>query len=443
MNADLILFLYFLFAFLSLVYSWIRSRRKILHPHFMFTVMLILYISDFLVRGYEDQNLRYISPNDIYYYQYIILFILSLIVFLTSLISSKRLENQFQYLHLERIRNTGVRARRLILLIATLLLALEIWKRFGSVGWSIDEVITQSFSARGQRDWDISAYSGNFLFSLVTILLPLASVAFAFLFSIEKGVMRLFTLTLFGFVLLILITNGSRTPVALSFAAIAIFLMQRPGWQGLVKRCTVVALTCVFMVNSFSIMLNYRSTGYLEKVYYNKSDSLFFAYHQDDSYYRAIYAYAHADHSNESWDPVLFIKTIAANPIPRVFWPEKPILTQEFYGRYKLDYVTNSFLGEIVAMAGVNLSIIFSIIIGCGIYLIIFNAQRFLLAPMGIAVYLIIALYTYMCLRSLLNVTHFIYLPIFAVIVSYLLKNFHTRIRLKNAGHISLRERQP
>lgn len=385
----------------------------------MFTIMLVIFLSDFLVRGYADDNISHIPKSEAYQYQLIVLLILTMVVFSTALVNSPRLEGNFR--HAKITINLSQKSRRILYIAAFSLLMFDVTKRLSAVEWSLNEVIRQSLLPRGTSDWALAANSGNFLFSITTILLPLAAVVFAYLITSTHGLQKFILFLLFGFTLILLITNGSRTPVAVSLGALALFAVRQQRSLG-IRIVTLVVMVGMLAMTLSAMYLN-RASGYLS----GGDNNLSLTYHQDDSYYRALYAYAHADRSAESWDPVVFFTTIAVNPVPRALWPNKPVLSSEFYGGFKLDYVTNLFLGEMVAMTGVNLSILVSPAVGFTLYLIMFNAQRLLILPMGIVAYLILGLYTYMSMRSLQNIMQFIYLPFFSVALALTLRAIQGR----------------
>lgn len=413
--------LHWVFILLVLAFSWRRSQA-VLHPHFIFTTIICVHLVDFLVRGYDDKNWKFIPEGKIYDFQLIILTIFSITVFLTSMVRSRKIEmwSRNAASHIA----VGSKVRIIIMLLILALVLAEAIKRFSTVDWSLSEVIHQSLMPRGQRDWDQLQYSGNFLFAIITILLPLAGIAAGYLTVVGGVLLRLIAFSSMMIILLVLITNGSRTPVValLAFTSFFWYLQQRTTFMRLIA----MAVASTAIVISTSIMYIYRSYGFVsERVHVSQDFNLI--YHIDDSYYRAVFAYHHADKGVEHWDPLLFFYTIIVNPIPRVIWPNKPLLTSDFYGGYKLDYVTNLFLGEIVAMTGVYGTIIFTPIVGLLLYLILFNAQKLIKMPMGLVVYLLFALYIYMCTRSLLNLTHFFYLPAFAMIIVALLNQLQRK----------------
>lgn len=407
--------LHWLVLVFSIAFSWKRSRA-ILHPHFVFTTIICVPLVDFLVRGYDVETINFISKEKVYEFQIIILVILFITVLLTSMVSSKKLEiwsrNASRHLHV------GRKVRIVILLLVVSIVLADVFKRFSSVDWSMSEVISQSLMPRGQRDWDQLQYAGNFLFAITTILLPLAGIASGYLTILGGILLRLIALLSMIFILLVLITNGSRTPVVMVLASAGFFwyLKQRTAFM----RLTAIAVALGLIAISTSIMYSSRAYGFLSNSA-QANQALNLIYHMDDSYYRAILAYYHADRGVEYWDPLFFFYTITVNPIPRALWPNKPVLASDFYGEYKLDYVANLFIGEMVAMTGVNWTILFSPILGLLLYLILFKAQKLIRMPMGLAAYILFALYVYMCTRSLQNLTQFIYLPAFTMIAVILI----------------------
>ncbi len=415
MGTSFVYGLHWVFVVGALMFSWRRSRH-FLHPHFLFTGMLVFFLLDFLMRGYDDPNIEYIPESDLLIYQLMILSILTIIVFATSFVKYPLIES---YLHFaSNFSNLKLKsnARRPIFLVSFVILGAELYKRLYIVDWSLDEVIRQSLGPRGDRDWTLEIFAGNYLFAIITILLPIAAVAAAYLFATGQRAGRVVALALFVLVVAILVTDGSRTPVAISFFSLGLLWMLR--YRSLVRRAGIMGLAMGVMIGAFAIMYTYRSSGYIDQNNVWMENELVGSTHQDDNYYRAIYAYDYADRTGKRWDPLFFFLAIASNPIPRAIWPGKPLMDEKFYNGFKLDYVTNSFLGETVAMTGASLSVVFAPLLGFLGYLILFNSLRILRMPLGLAVYLIVALYVYMVIRSMPNAVAFAYLPAAAVAIT-------------------------
>lgn len=379
MGSDsLMIGLHWLFVIVALMFSWRRSHHYF-HPHFIFTVMICVYLSDFLIRGYADNNILYIMRGDIYGYQILILFILASALLLASFVRNNRIEAIAQQSTLAA--DGSMRAQKMVLLLACTILVADILKRLISVDWSIDDVIFQSLQARGQRAWDQAAFSGNFVFALTTILLPLAACAFSYLIAFGKGVPLIAAIAGVMLVLALLVTNGSRTPVVLTLVILGVLFMVRQ--KTLVRKMAMIGIAMGVAATLVSLMFNYRATGYVGPQIGNNLEWNI-AYHQDDGYYRAIYSYYYADKTGKQWDAVRFFSTVALNPIPRAIWPDKPVLDIFFYDGFKLHYVTNMFLGEIVALFGINLSLLMAPLAAISFYIILYRSVHVLMRPMGL-----------------------------------------------------------
>ncbi|EEB85771.1 hypothetical protein RGAI101_2926 [Roseobacter sp. GAI101] len=395
-----------IFVISTLSVAWVRFRQ-LLHPVFVFTTILCVMLSDFIIRGYDDYNLESLWPDVIVEAQTTILLIFAATLCIVHLVPT------------QKINITSSASERLsknqayiFLAGAVFIIGFELFKRYISVNGSFSELILQSLQPRGERNWDQAAFNGNALFSLLTSLFPLASIVFSLLILERRGVVRFISIIGFLISMSVLITNGSRTPVV-----ITLFIFWMLGMFRLKSRSGRIALTVASVAGVAmltSAILLFRSTGFLEV---SLSDNYEVTYHQDDSYYRAIYAYDVATTSNYNWDAATHFGVILTNPIPRAIWPNKPFLDTYFFGPYKLDYVTTLHVGEMVAIFGPVGMIIPSILCGLFVFFVLRWAYRYCGFSMGIPIYLIWALYCYMCIRSTLNVSYFIYLPLGASLV--------------------------
>ena len=122
-----------------------------------------------------------------------------------------------------------------------------------------------------------------------------------------------------------------------------------------------------------------------------------------------------SESGEESWDPAYFFYTIAVNPIPRFLWNDKPKLQSDYYGKYKWEWVTIGFIGEFVAMFGIYLGVLVSGIYAIFASLAVRVISQLLFKQAGFFLYLILILYIFMLFRSIMNITMFIYMPLFAL----------------------------
>ena len=148
-------------------------------------------------------------------------------------------------------------------------------------------------------------------------------------------------------------------------------------------------------------------------------------YHQDDSYYRMLYAAYVSEHTGETLDVGLYLEAIVVNPIPRYFWNSKPALMQDFWRGYKSYYVTLTFLGELFALLGLWPGAIGGLVFLMFTYRLLDRAYSVVVQPLGLAVYFIVFFYVNQCMRAIPNVTSSIYFPIGTLALSFLVRRRH------------------
>lgn len=400
---------------LMLAIAWLRGRN-LLHPLFIMAAIFSVMLSDFLVRGYDisgydDAELMEIPIGSVYFYQLSILATFLLTIVLAALIRSERIEAAVAVAWKNAV--LPARALRAVELVGICIFAAEIVKRLNSVGWDPAEVGQQMLNARGDRAWDQAHFSGNFVYAIISIIQPFAAFAFAYLIVNATGGRRWRALAAYAAVLAVLITDASRTQVVIALAAVVGFLVLRPGNVAL--KVMSIGFVAALGLSALSLIYLYRSAGFREGALPGTEFAI--TYHQDDSYYRAVFAHHVADRGDPPWDAGYFTYANLTNPIPRALWPDKPILEDTFWGDYKLYFVTILYVGEIVAMAGTAATPVLALMFGLFAYSILYRAAVLLAYPLGVAAYVLVALYTYMLIRSSQNLTHFMYLPAFGVLV--------------------------
>lgn len=399
------------FSFIGLLlFSWSRSRG-ILHPHFMFCAMLLILASDFMIRGMDDQNLQGILESSLTGYQLATLATMIGIGLSTAIVRRPyELDSRFTQ---PDMRISTATARYLVVISITVF-AIHTGYRMNAVDWSLQDLFDTMLGPRDTRIWDQPGASGarDPVYQLVSGLLPLAASALAFvLFSRQFGAALTAVLVLAA-IEFVLITDGSRTQAIIPLASLAIFGLM--SFRGLFAKTVLLLGVAVLIASVTSAMILFRAEG-LE----GSTSAFALTYHQDDSIYRVWSACAYADFSNRRWDPLYFFYFIISTPIPRILWEGKPLLTEDFYGGYKLYYVTTTFMGEWVSMLGVWLGFVASFLFGNVLYRVFYFAQRLLTRPFGLPAYLLVALYIYMIMRSMPNITTFIFAPAAALMLVY------------------------
>lgn len=425
---DLFWVLHGLFVIGMILFSWSRSRH-ILHPHFILTGIFSVFLSDFLARGYDinndpdayRQSLDHIFPGDLYLYQAMIMASIAIILVVSAMIRIPHLERRLANVHLGLRPSRSLQSFVLAFIVA--IVAMELVKRLASVGWSPGAVIEQSLGVRGRRDWDQAQYQGNAIFALISIMQPLGASAAAYLMICGSGTKRAFAFFVLLIGIAILVTDGSRTTAVIVFASAWFILVLR--YKGVMARVAFTAGIVLTLAVVTSAMISFRGTGFVASSQNHKDFQ--FVYHQDDNYYRALNAFDYAGRSNFRWDAWEFFSAIIFNPIPRAIWPGKPLLTPDFWGGFKLWWVTISAFGESAALFGLAGGFVFATAFGIFMYWILCQGLRLLNKPIGVIAYILVALYVYMILRSFLSLTHYIYLPLLAIAMVWVLTLFSPR----------------
>lgn len=399
------------FAFIALLlFSWSRSRG-ILHPHFMFCVMLFILASDFMIRGMEAQDLQGIMSANLLRYQLATLATM-IGLGLSTMVVRRPYELAGRILQPEM--KIGQSTAYGILLFGIAILVIHQAIRLAAVDWSVDQLLQQMLGPRDTRLWDQPGVSGarNPVYQLLNGMVPLVATSFAFLIFAGKGATAVLGAVMFLICGFVLVTDGSRTQAIIPMASLAVFGMM--SMRSTIAKFVLVGGVVVLMVVATSAMILFRAQG-LE----GSNSSFALTYHQDDSIYRIWSAAAFADFSAYRWDPLQFFYYVIALPVPRIIWPGKPLLDEDFYSGFKLWYVTTTFMGEWISMLGSWLGFVAAFVFGNLVFRVFYFAQRLLAMPFGVPAYLLVALYTYMILRSMPNMTSFIFAPAAALILVY------------------------
>lgn len=396
---------------IMLVISAYRSRQ-IYHPDFALTGMIfVMFFSDFIVRGYDDIEIRHISSSDLILYQSVML-ITIILSFMTYWIIFKSL------IHRNVNFSPSKRAKAIAIVTAIALWVLEIYKRWSRSDYDVFRMVELTFGPRFGRPWSQSgAFGGDeFVASLIGIIFPLSGIIFGILLFTTRGILGR-ALLLAGWLAAIAISlgDGSRTIYAITIGIpIAIFISR--SWpKNKLKTISMSMSAVTLIIIGFSIMYSTRDYGLIS----SKSELNTLIYHQDNSYYMALRAANIASNSNERWESDEFLTSSFLNFVPRAIWTGKPMLTQDFWGGYKPYYVTNSIFGEGFAMFGLIGGAIFAYVVLVLISMILRRYYRAVRSPIDLMAYLLICFYCYMIIRSFLNVSMSVYMPALAIFLLY------------------------
>jgi hypothetical protein len=400
--------------------SYLRFR-SLLHPHFIFTVSWVyllplgVVVSPQLPEYLQDSHGASQAGMGGYY------LLINGFLFILFLVT--------MYLPQSRIRIPMSLVKKslllpehkanLLLLAGLTILGAEVVKELYSCNWSLHSWFEFSIGPRFGRPWS-GGYEGgsDFFFTFIGNLFHLAAILLPFAVFQTKGARRIAAIAGLVFMFGILICNGSRTPVALTllmFALLWYFMVSNPT----VRLTGLLALAFMF-VAMMALMLAFRQNGFVAAGEEGQSafrQNGFVAageedqniskikYKQDDNYYRLISVLKVAeDGQSPTWDAPLFLKASVMNPIPRYFWPGKPLLTEDFFGNWKLFYVTISYIGECIAMFGKWLGLACALLLGLVYYQVLVWASRLLTQELGLLTYLGCCFYIYMIQRSIQNI---------------------------------------
>ena len=406
-----------LLSLIGIAFSWWKFRDA-LHPHFVLTIiMFFMFFSDFLVRGYEDKNIINIDIERVQSYQTVILITVSAIYLSTYFLLQyftkprpKRTINLLSFMISEDRNST-----QLLPLFAWSILGLELVKRLYFSGWSVSLMLAYSFGPRFNRPWaSASGAVGDdkFMFALVGILLPLAGLIFGSgMINAKKLKSIIASATGYFIILALTIGVGSRTPAVILIILPLIYYLRKTPSR--VKQVMAIVLVGCMLTTVTSVIYNTRDHGLLSA----EKSAGEAVYHQDDSYYRAISTMNMVSQTYERWDLVPFVGASLLNFIPRAVWPEKPTLTQEYWGSFKLDYVTITFIAELAALFGITGGAIVSVLVGIVGFFFLLSLYRRIYSSYDLLLYILGNVYIYMVFRSLLNITQFVYMLLFFSIV--------------------------
>lgn len=408
--------IYLLTGFATIALSFWRWK-SLLHPHLALSCMLVyMFHVDFLTTGNDHDLASILHPSDWTFYQYTIL-CLTFSIWLVSFYLAGKKKNPVALAGQVALRPGGVAQQLVFGVTALAFLSLEVYKRLSFSDWSLLTMLDLSFGPRGTAPW----YSalGNlgdatFKYQVVGILVPVGGMLFAYLASVSKGaLMGLWLLAYLG-VLLLLVSDGSRTTVYLVLLSYPFCLWHYSSFSRGVK----AGIFAVFLAATLALgsaMYQHRDAGFADLLTSKNPNPITFAYHQDDNFYQAVNAMDIAKNSEERWAISEFWLAILVNPVPRYYWPDKPALLSDYWGTYKNEWTTITWVGEMVAMFGVWMGIVMAICYGILAFVVLNQAAlKVLPMPAGLIAYSLIALYVYMTLRSLLNISHFVYMPLLA-----------------------------
>lgn len=412
----------------ALIYAGSKQSFVRMSPGFIFTICLSYsFYSDFFVRAYDDPRMESLSSSQLLVYQGLILF-----VYIIGVAYALHRSNRWPYRNVSLVEQEESVPVFLAEVIGWFLIALELLKRVVACKGDLVLAVQASLAPRYQNPWSSArgALGDNTWYYTITMfLLPVGGICFALVAADDKKgtLVRLRSCLGLAVVFGLLITYGSRTYAAMPILFLILrYLLSR---RSSMRKLTMLTATTALLAVTFTFLVAYRSAG-LGSVMDDNKEKQELKYHQDDSYYRLISAAYVSEYTGTKIDPYPFFLVILCNPIPRVIWENKPALFNDYYGDFKDYYVTITFLGELIAMFGVPIGCAAGILALMLCYHIIEWGFRMVPMPLGTGNYLIMIIYSYLCMRSLINISLSLYFVICVVFFSYLIRQLKLLARI-------------
>jgi hypothetical protein len=225
--------------------------------------------------------------------------------------------------------------------------------------------------------------------------------------------------------------DGSRTNLLVSLSIpILVELFSSLYKKRLVRFYIILSSTLFLVILLFSLLYQYRSVGIADLPL-----TIEIIYHQDDNAIQFMRVISNRLSFGSSFQ-VDFIPLLLAsflNFIPRTIWPEKPFLDQFYWGEVKFQWVTISAPGELVASLGMAFGFLAFILLLIFLRYLLAFAQNLLFKHSMALTFIAIAFYSYMCIRSIQNISMYVYFPLFSFLLdSYIHGYSLLRLRSKS-----------
>ena len=399
-------------------YGFSVSRAKsIFSPHLWFSTLLIyLYLLDFALRGYDAKEyMTFGSAQYVVYYQLLVLFICIFTIIVSFFFGERKKIFSFNNLRGSPI---GDRELMYIFYFSCAVFFTEIFFRLLSSGFSISDALAGMFGPRFGSEyykWRTEDTIFGPIVAVNWIVLPLASASFFYVYLSVRGMTSYISLCFGVLSVLILVGGGSRTMVAIP-AVVCIATIAAGSYSAWKKIAYVGGVFIVTMI-VFSAQYQYRSTGFINGL--SKSEGVEFVYHQDNNYYSTVRALERAGYTDQRWDQTTFFVAAAFGWVPRFIWQGKPKLDQAFWGGYKRPWWTIGYIGEAAALFGVYGGALFSVIYGLLMFSILRFSYNKASGPLSLIIYIVMSVYVYMCMRSILNISQWVVLPAVTIFLNY------------------------
>ena len=366
-----------------------------------------IYGSDFLIRGHDDPWIALVPAARLADYQlYIGLTFIPVAGAAFLLLPSKSI---FARSPTDRV---AISARNSLIVMAglALIFGFELYFRLSASGWGLAGMLADAFGSRLQTARSLYLIEGQaplaVLVGQLFAALPPLAIIFA---SVSRGPTKVVLIFVAVCSLALLFGNGSRTPIAVAgvtFWACWIYRVQNP-----LRRFVISAVLTTVLFITFSLQYSFRASGMASAFDQPLAAESLFTYHQDNNYYMSLYGMFVADNNEQRVDAASFFSIALLNPVPSSWWPNKPKVDDSLFGIYRPYWYTVGILGELVSVYGTRSGVLLSCIAPFFLFLMLRLASRRTDTLLDVMQYIVILMYTYMIMRSILNFSQWIYVP--------------------------------
>lgn len=422
------------FTLFAIAFTLWRYRDP-LHPCMLWFMTMVAHLmGDYILMPGRSDVLAYLPEHLTERYRLLVLLLVGgiWVVSLMALHPQRRTGYSTQAIPAGSARILAVAAMTLAAATYAIILPL--------VGFNLEAFIQSLAASRGEKAWSVDGWVVTHpLMHLVHIFYTVAAALAGYAIVINRGSWRFLAFGAFVATMPLVVTNGSRT---LSFvvggliAAAAVRHLRGPARLG-----TLVSV-CIATILAVLIQQNTRAFGLAS--FPDQPGAVFQPnLHFDDTHSRLLQVIYLVDEHGKRWDPWQFFSQFVLNFVPRWFWPERPVLDQAFYGEIKLDYVTISVLGDLIACFGVTGGIVGFLAFALIAVSIMRYAYRQMERPLGDIIYLMLAFYIYSGTRAFHGLVAFFYIPFLAIGVALVARRVESMMAAAQRGPTAEQQRWP
>lgn len=245
--------------------------------------------------------------------------------------------------------------RGMLLAVILALFFAELARRLYFVGWSVDELLADILKARsGEVRFGRGQFGDGRVFleplSIAANWIPVLSAVY---WAKEKHfLLRVVVMVPTAFVLISSFFGGSRGALATPIAAfLAYRILTSPSPLG--KKYVLAGVAIAFVLAPLmDMMVTYRNVGWSSDVRFETFLKNPLSAERDANFDALANVVEKVPAVEPYKNPMELYYFMAIAPIPRVMWPEKPYMSQEYLGSARAYYASISIVGDLYFYGG-------------------------------------------------------------------------------------------